>query len=386
MVMGKIGGFSVLSGLLLGALAGCSDGGSSPCPSCGPGLVCSEAEKRCVPEACLACGSNTSCDTSGVCRCAAGFFDCNGDLDQGGNGCECAGGCNGTLCSGGCDPTTPLACGGSFNFCDDGVCAACAAGSYNCDGVGACEASESCSQSCSPTVPNDCQSDGHYCNRNDGKCTPCPPNGYNCDGVNECEASAPCGGTCSPTVAFDCETDDTFCEGNVCKACPVGTRNCEGLGPCETTGPCGGCTQLDSWPVAASVGAYMDFGGGVEVTYVELHDSGSASFNMLRIEDFHFDGNHPKTVTFSSNDNSIDCDLCVSIGEDCTSDYESCATIRFVQGGTLTITQADTLLTGGRMVGSASNLKLVQWNENEDKAVPAGACTEIANLTFDISW
>ena len=151
-----------------------------------------------------------------------------------------------------CLPTTPLACGGSSDFCQNGSCQQCPSGTLNCDGVGECECAGSCNgtacqlgNTCQANTPFGCSGTMGFCQN--GSCQQCPSGMLNCDGLGECECAGSCSGTicetgnlCQPTAAFACGQNTSFCQNGSCQQCPSGMLNCDGVGDCECGGSCNG--------------------------------------------------------------------------------------------------------------------------------------------------
>lgn len=224
----------------LGPLAGCEETGKQ-CPACPSGTRCNPATATCVtydnrcPAPPASCGEGATCTAEGVCACVAGRADCNRDLAlPGGNGCECLS-CAGSVCGAStCDANTPQGCGGELAFCDGVTCTPCPEGSFNCDGIGFCEAINSCN-TCDPQAKDACGDARHYC---DGQaCLACEAETHNCDGVGYCESTAPCAG-CDAEQAFSCAGTGQFCDSGSCTPCPEGSYNCDGKGFCESNKPC----------------------------------------------------------------------------------------------------------------------------------------------------
>jgi len=146
----------------------------------------------------------------------------------------------------------------------------------------------------------------------------------------------------------------------------------------------GGCKKVATWPGIKPVGKYVSVG---TVTYVESRQADVSPFTMLRLEDFHFKPDtHPKTVNATAALKTIDCPLCAYVAEGCTSDFASCKKVFFVQAGTITVTQADKKDPGGTMKATVANLKLVEWDEINDKAVAGGGCWEVGAGSFNVNW
>jgi hypothetical protein len=112
-------------------------------------------------------------------------------------------------------------------------------------------------------------------------------------------------------------------------------------------------------------------------------DQAAAPWNELSAEAWHQKA-YPSTTTFKATDNYSNCDTCMIYGEQC--DDMGCNTYFFALGGTGTITQADRNAAGGRMRASASNLRLVEWDFQNDKQVPGARCVEVASATWDVTW
>jgi len=202
------------------------------------------APPGCTP----ACGPNATCRADATCACAPGWNDCDGDLGQGGDGCECSGDCNGASCSivQSCKPETLNACGNSSMYCKADHCAPCRSGSYNCDGVQDCESNQPClpDGKCELYGSKSCGSQSQYCDSASGSCKPCMSGTYNCDtSGGSCECTTGCDGTsCKSECTFEtgCNDNTKYCDLGSCKPCPTGKYNCDGKGSCECSDGCNG--------------------------------------------------------------------------------------------------------------------------------------------------
>jgi hypothetical protein len=121
------------------------------------------------------------------------------------------------------------------------------------------------------------------------------------------------------------------------------------------------------------------------LTYTESADIPGSPFKMLRIEDFHF-APAPKTVVVDTTWRAIDCDVCAFVAEGCVDTFASCAKVFFVQAGSISVSRADAVESGGRMVANANQLTLFEWDEINDVPVPNGRCYEVGSATFDVTW
>ncbi|MBK6846994.1 MAG: hypothetical protein IPG96_05400 [Proteobacteria bacterium] len=188
----------------------------------------------------------TWCWRSTICGllCAGGCIV--GRPDPGGPGGDGGGRFDGATRR--CAAATPDACGLPTLYCAGTLCAACAAGTFNCDGIGGCESATSCEG-----VPCDlifaCAQPAQFCNPSTGRCQRCVAGWLNCDGRddNACErAGNGCalgaadlgvlpsrdagalGRPCDPGQPDGCGAAGLYCSPSFreCRVCDPGTYNC----------------------------------------------------------------------------------------------------------------------------------------------------------------
>lgn len=153
--------------------------------------------------------------------------------------------------SGRCTATAKDVCEVPTRYCAGTRCAPCAPGTFNCDGVGACESLATCEG-----APCDllfaCTQPGQFCNPSTASCQRCVAGWLNCDGRddNACERSGltcvlgpadsglpppppprdmgALGRPCEPSQVDACGAVDVYCSPSFreCRACPTGTFNC----------------------------------------------------------------------------------------------------------------------------------------------------------------
>ncbi len=216
-------------------------------PACTGAMICDAATNKCVPnpnagDCSPACGNNAFCSVQKVCTCNGGFADCNGNLGQGADGCECNGPCEGTECQGevqvGCRPEVLNDCGDATRYCNVDQCVACPDNSYNCDGFQDCEEQFDCAKDgCELFGSKTCVSQNQFCDQPTKTCNPCPAGTFNCDrAAGTCECTTSCDGSnckdeCTSTVG--CTDTGQYCDFGVCTPCDGGRFNCDGAGNCE---------------------------------------------------------------------------------------------------------------------------------------------------------
>lgn len=291
---------------------------------------------------CLAGDTGDNCGTAGE-----ACFTCNSEQ-------SCTlGKCEDTPCSNGCLVPDTTACrvpGTDSDACGPlgGHCDNCSAKDQLCDAE-----QRSCvdrPDECDPEQLNSCKGQSHYCDET-RQCRKCLDDTYNCntENVDQCEADKPCG---EPT--YEC------------------------------------INEIETWPVT-----YVTAGVAGTLTQGELRLSDKIPYVLLRVEDFHKGGTYPKNVTFSAATKMKNpgCDVCVLVAEGCTGyqgsaeNYYNCTgKLFFVQEGTGTVTQADATGTPGAFSATFTGLKLLEWDEENDKPVTDGACWKVDSVTLDASW
>jgi hypothetical protein len=159
----------------------------------------------------------------------------------------------------------------------------------------------------------------------------------------------------------------------------------------------GGCTMVNTWPSNLLSGGFDPSNGD---TFVLAEQQMNEPLNVLALEDWHvglvtdMGESYPKNVTFSTTGGYLTCDVCLRLLEGCTQ-ASGCMRGYFAQGGTVTVTRADTDPNNGHMTASGSNLTLVEWNfpmadpdggVTGDSPVPNGRCYNVAHFSFDVAW
>jgi hypothetical protein len=78
--------------------------------------------------------------------------------------------------------------------------------------------------------------------------------------------------------------------------------------------------------------------------------------------------------------------VCAVFYDDCTGQPLRCGKTYLAQSGTVSMSEA-TRAADGRLSGSASNLRFVEWNLGTDVAVSGGACVELTSADpFSLSY
>jgi hypothetical protein len=144
------------------------------------------------------------------------------------------------------------------------------------------------------------------------------------------------------------------------------------------------CTSIGTWPGVDPSGFFdPDYFMAGPATVAVSHEASGTPWNELSVEAWH-GVLYPSTVTFHDGDTYNDCDTCVIYGEGC--DDTGCNTYYFAQAGTTTITQADDVEAMGSMKASATKLKLVEWDFDNDVPVTNANCVEVSSASWDVSW
>ena len=154
----------------------------------------------------------------------------------------------------------------------------------------------------------------------------------------------------------------------------------------------GGCMQVATWPGLNPAAGYDP---SVPETYLFSNRQPMEPLDVLAVEDFHtmMNETYPKALTLSTKDSFATCDVCVRLLEGCTQ-ANGCTRGYFAQGGSLTVTKADTNPDVGRVTVSGTNIKLVEWNfpvptdggYTGDVPVPGGKCWQIGDVKLDVMW
>jgi hypothetical protein len=145
------------------------------------------------------------------------------------------------------------------------------------------------------------------------------------------------------------------------------------------------CKKIGAWPTVKPTGLYDPnyLGSGQPATVAVSREADVMPWNELDFESWHM-APYPTTVTFTAGDKYGSCDTCVVYGQNC--DATGCQTYFFGQAGKATVTQADADAATGKMVATASNLRLVEWDFKNDVSVDDTNCIEISSVAVDVSW
>ena len=146
------------------------------------------------------------------------------------------------------------------------------------------------------------------------------------------------------------------------------------------------CQVFTSWPTASALGGYTL---GNQTVFGELStqvpSASDGGMSQLTLEAYFGNGlTVPRTVTYTSADTYLTCDICPVLGRSCSSSGP-CRQMFFAQAGSAAVTTATRNASAGQMVGSLSSVKFVEWNFNLDQAVPAGQCVVIST-PVNVSW
>jgi hypothetical protein len=310
--------------------------------------------------------------------------------------------CDPDTCDGCCDAKAGCQSGTSASYCGPRgeSCSACDDDEVCNDGK--CQTAEiECPDGCIMPDTTACREPGttdDACGPLGGECDDCTAQEEICDADQRRCTKRP--DECDPDGTFSCLSQGFFCDDEgQCRRCPKGEYNCNGENgdECERGTVCNeteGCTdKITRWPEIKPIAGFNANRG---LTQAEMRLSDTVPFVLLRVEDFHEDDTYPKTITFSSSTkrgiDEIACDVCVLVAHDCTGfesspeNYYNCrGKMFFAQAGTITVEQAD-LEPGGKLKASLADLKLVEWDEDNDEPVADGDCWEIQSAEFDVGW
>jgi len=145
------------------------------------------------------------------------------------------------------------------------------------------------------------------------------------------------------------------------------------------------CTKVGAWPALMPSGFFdpnyemSPPGATVGVT----RQTAGSPWNELSVESWHM-AKYPTTVTYKVGDTYSACDTCVIYSENC--DDTGCENFYLAQGGTATVTAADSVVSMGKLKATATSLKLVQWDFQNDAPMDDTICVEIDSAAWDVSW
>lgn len=237
----------------------------------------------------------------------------------------------------------------------------------------------------------------------------------NCSPAATCTA-ATCGGCCDATGKCQSGASIDACgiNGETCGRCGANTTcmrgTCEaggntgggsgstgggsgGLGGgTGTGGGGGGCRQIATLPTPTThelLIEYRAFASGTGFYNFALWAYGTQlPLDAMRVEvvypNLEVPVMPPVTRTFTGSGYQA-CRLCAVFHESCN-DQGECQKDYLAQQGTITIERADRA-EAGRIIGSASNVRFVEWDLVNDRAITGGGCVEIGSIgPFDSGW
>jgi hypothetical protein len=241
----------------------------------------------------------------------------------------------------------------------------------------------------------------------------------NCSGC--CDANGTCKSGASNTVCgknatscVDCTSSGMACISQVCKASGVGGGNGGGSsmgggngggggGGGSSGGGSGGgavdagCLKITMVAPTSTFGGYLMSGQAAPydqyATGITRDPSvaGAPMGNTSLWVEVWNDGNgnwptFPAMRTFDTSTTYNGCDVCVGLSLGCDSMGMSCMNDLFSQGGMTTVTEADQNPYVGRVTGTGTMLKFVEWDFQNDLPQTNGICVELTSFTMDNSW
>lgn len=166
-----------------------------------------------------------------------------------------------------------------------------------------------------------------------------------------------------------------------CGANPVDA----GMNPVDAgTNPAdSGCTVIANWPSAATSGGY-DLAD--ETSYGELSTmTADGGLEVLTLEAYFGNGlTLPANRTFTNATRYATCEVCAKMSRGC--DSMGCAQTFFGQAGSANVTAAAQNAATGEFIGTLSNVRFVEWDFVNDRAVTGGECVVLQAHTVDVVW
>lgn len=221
-----------------------------------------------------------------------------------------------------------------------------------------------------------------------------------CDAMGKCQSGATidaCGingescGRCGANTTCargSCEAGGNTGGGNGSTGGGVGTTG----GGSAAGGGAGSCRQIASVPTPVETELlieYRAFASGSGFYNFALWGFGTqVPYDAMRVEvvypNIETPVMPPVTRTFTGGGYQA-CRLCAVFHEGCNAQGD-CQKDYLAQQGSLTITRADRASLG-RIIGSASNVRFVQWDLLNDRPVTPGGCVEIGSIgPFNSGW
>ncbi len=252
-----------------------------------------------------------------------------------------------------------------------------------------------------------------------------------CSGGTPVCSSATCGGCCNAQGVCERGTETSACgiDGATCGRCGSGTSCRAGLCEASGTGGGGGAATGGGGGTATGGGAggggggtgggTATGGGGGTAGCRVVSSFGTESFQVLEAGYLSFTQGvghynlarwvqpvgttadvlalevvYPNDVAtpaapFTQAITTAGyraCTVCSVFYDDCTGSPLACGKTYLAQAGSVTMSEL-TRATEGRMTGSATGLRYVEWNLTQDMAVASGGCVEVNSVgPFTLSW
>lgn len=213
--------------------------------------------------------------------------------------------------------------------------------------------------------------------------------------ANVC-SSKTCGGCCDAQgVCQSGVTVDACGEaGATCGRCGTTTTCVRGLCEAGSAGVDAGtgatCRNIPSFPSAQSnviIADYWSFMQSVgHYNVVRFSTPHDALVDGLGIEVVYPNDQGPTLpVTRSLTGTYRTCDVCSVYYESCNQAGD-CQKTYLARSGSVTVSRADRNAASGRIAGSASNLRFVDWNLTTDMAASTACITVDQVPTFSVGW
>ncbi len=142
----------------------------------------------------------------------------------------------------------------------------------------------------------------------------------------------------------------------------------------------GGCVFVQSWGNVQPEGGYDS---NFFVAFASSFASSSFPTDLLTWEALD-SVTPPASVTFDGGAYA-DCEICMYLDRNCQQDGTCSGNSYLATSGTVTVNQATFVEAAGTFSATATNLRLTQWDFQND--VPMGTgCYEIASASINVSW
>ncbi len=142
------------------------------------------------------------------------------------------------------------------------------------------------------------------------------------------------------------------------------------------------CVEVATWPGVAPAGKYS---AANDVTLGWSFDQTQKPNNRLGLQDWHVGGEtYPKNYVSMSSDQFWTCEICPFLSV-CDANG-NCVAKYFAQSGTTNVTKSDKNEAAGTIAATMADVKLLEWDFTNDKAVLGGGCYHIQSATFNYTW